>query len=147
MSHTDELEFVYRYGKKLLVAMNPAKEYDTYAPDLFSLRLGLADLKVQSEPYRTSDRYGVPTENCVTLNVYDLTRYGIMYGPSFPIYFWLKHPQNENNGVYVSTCKEIMDGITLRKRKIHGYITRNGEDGNKTHSWVLDVRDFSRLTV
>ena len=147
VSHTDELEFVLRFGKRLRLIMNPAKETDPYAPDLFSLSLGcLADLKVQKEPYRTSYRYGVQTEHCVTLNVYDLTRYGIAYGAGFPIYFWLYHPENENNGVYVATCQEIMDSITLNRRKIHGYITRDGDDGNKTHSWVLNITDFKRLT-
>jgi len=147
VSHTDELEFVLRFGKRLRIMMNPAKETDPYAPDLFSVAFGgLADLKVQKEPYRTSENYGVRTEHCVTLNVYDLTRYGITYGKGFPIYFWLNHPQNENNGVYVATCQQIMEGITLHRRKIHGYMTRDGRDGNKTHSWVLNITDFERLT-
>jgi hypothetical protein len=142
----DELEFVLRFGLQLRLIMNPAKEVDRYAPDLFSIKMGtVADLKVQKEPYRTSERYGVPTERCVTLNVYDLTRYSVYYGGEFPIYFWLDHPENANNGVYVATCREIMDSITFKRRKVHGYITRDGSDGNKTHSWVLDVSDFGRL--
>jgi len=144
----DEMEFVFRYGRQLRLIMNPAKEEDRFAPDLFSIKLGsLADLKSQREPYRTSERYGVPTERCVTLNVYDLTRYSVLYGGSFPIYFWMDHPDNRlYNGVYEATCREIMDSITFKRRKIHGYMTRDGEDGNKTHSWVLDVIDFRKVS-
>lgn len=143
----DEMEFVLRYGKRLRLTMNPSKEEDRFAPDLFSIKLGcLADLKVQREPYRTSERYGVPTERCVTLNVYDLTKYAVHYGGGFPIYFWLDHPDNPvSNGVYEATCREIMDSITFKRRKVHGYMTRDGEDGNKTHSWVLDVIDFRKV--
>jgi hypothetical protein len=57
----------------------------------------------------------------------------------------MKHPENPANGVYLATCWQIMEAISLRRRKIHSYQSRDGSDGNKTHSWVLDINDFKKI--
>ena len=142
----EEAEFVNIYGKDIGAILNPAKIFDTFAADLYSYRYDtLADLKVQREPYRTSGNYGVKSEFCVTLNVMDIIRYGSLHGGRFLIYFWLQHPNNPQNGVYCTSIKRLYDSITKRRRQIHAYQTRNGADGNKTHSFVLDINDLTKV--
>ena len=144
----DENEFVTKFGKSLGFVLNPEKNKNRgrFLPDLFSTSFNtLADVKIQSTPFITAGLHGVSSERCVTLNVMDLVRYSVYYGGKFLIYFWVRYPENSLNGVYCATCRKIVEDITFNRRHIHKYQTRDGTDGNKTHSFVLDVTVFDRV--
>ena len=143
-----EAEFVNIYGKQLNLILNPAKLVDPYAADLYNWEYEtLADLKVQAEPFRSSGTtYGIPPERCVTLNVIDVVRYGALHdGRRFIIYFWLCHPESPHNGVYGVKLPTLYKDIHNLRRAIHSYQTRDGKNGNKKDSFVLDVTVFKRL--
>lgn len=143
----EESEFVSIYGRKLGLILNPAKVEDRYAPDLYCWKYEtLGDLKMQKTPYLTAVRYGVDTDRAATLNVLDLVRYGSEYGNRFLIYFWILHDPGKINGVYCASVKSIVKDICMNRRRIHEYQTRDGTDGNKTHSYVLDFTAFTKVS-
>lgn len=143
-----EEEFVRLHGRALDVVINPEKYLaigGCYAADLYNYRHHtLADLKVQRTPF-LSDNERIPHQFCVTLNVMDVIAYGTQYGPRFIIYFWLQHPSNDANGVYAISMKSLGADLQKNRRHMHAYRGRDGSDGNKTHSFLLDVRSMEKV--
>ena len=69
---TKEESFVNKFGVNFGVLINPEKENNKYAPDLFDWRdYKLADLKTQNTPFFTASRYGLDPQHTVTFNVKD----------------------------------------------------------------------------
>lgn len=85
-----EQVFVSRYGSRLNVAVNPAKQRDPTAPDLV-FRGHLADLKCQNTPFFLAHRYGLQPTYAVTFNLKD----ALSYGPAghdyrgFHVIYWV----------------------------------------------------------
>lgn len=148
----DESLFLERYGQALGLVFNPRKTHggDKYAPDLYCYKHNvLADLKVQRCIFREAGvRYGIEPENQLTLNVIDFAEYVVRYGYKFQLYFWVDRQApltTVKNGVYGASLLTVAELMREKGVKIHQYVNRDGSDGNKTHSFMLDLTDLQKL--
>lgn len=150
----DEREFVERVAPrlKIKVAINPAKAHDAFAPDLVRADKRLADLKKQTTPFFTAQRYGLSPQYAVTFNEKDYLRYKELY-PGIAVYFWVKWerqsypPKNPTitvpamEGVWVTAFTTLASLIESGQLRLHRYRRRvNDAAGNAKASYVLDVR-------
>lgn len=144
------------------VRINPAKEDEPTAPDLYVPGYGLCDLKTQQTPFFTAGRYGISPEHAFTINAKDIIRYRKLY-PKIGIFIWLNWENNRASdsrfkeipykwGVYFTTLEQLIAFIDKGVAKEHSYqrrATNNdsflGKRGmnsskNASSSYVLDSR-------
>jgi hypothetical protein len=138
------------------LVINPEKAVNKYAPDLSIegdetlMHPRLADLKVQTTPFFTADRYGISPQYAVVLNQKDVERYAQHYQNIY-IYFWVDWHITEMfgqhvpyfGGIYGATWSRILE--MLETAPLHHYQER-GDDmrGNARSSYVLYLGAFSR---
>lgn len=74
---------------KIKAIINPEKQNDPYAPDLYDVEGKVADLKCQQAPFfKSGVLYQIPNQYAVTFNNKGFKRYNKRY-PSIAIYYWL----------------------------------------------------------
>ena len=151
-----EVDFVDKFGKQLGIIINPSKEVDKCAPDLYILKGStVADLKVQRTPFFLSEKeYNIPPQYCWTFNVSDLFDYSVRYSDRLVILIWIKYDQDlENYGVKVAAEESIyatslfhLKKLVLDEGKVHHYIRRgNDTNGNAYGSHTLDLRRITKI--
>lgn len=147
----------------LQISINPEKESNPMAPDLFVPGYGLCDLKAQRTPFFTAGRYGISPSDAITLNMKDVIRYRELY-PEIGIFFWINWLNNQasNNrfkpvsykwGIYFATISEVLGFIDKGIAKTHEYEHRKQQvvnsklnsfgmnnEKNATKSFVLDSK-------
>lgn len=144
------------------VRINPSKEKDPTAPDLYVPGYGLCDLKAQQTPFFTADRYGIPAQHAFTINAKDIIRYNKLY-PKLGIFIWLNWENNRASGnrfketpykwgVYFTTIEELTGFIDSGAAKEHAYqrrasnsdsfLGKKGMTANKnaSSSYIMDSR-------
>ena len=150
--------FIDLYGNKLGLIINPEKEYNKYAADLYYRENGkLADLKTQNTPFFNSKRYGLPPQTSVTFNLKDQLRYNERY-PDIDIIFWVDWQSVRFENKFSQINVEPMKGVwkinmkkfneILAKAPLHSYVQRrNDTKGNAKSSYVVDLTHpfFERL--
>lgn len=138
-------------------SLNPAKEVDSYAPDLL-VEGRTAELKSQRTPFfRAGDLYGIDPQFAVTLNVPDFERYRSAY-PSLDLFFWVHwqdtarliggrlYSVDEMAGVWRASFPALRHQIERRAVCSHEYAHRLFDQaGNARASYVLDLRRFEFL--
>lgn len=155
------VEYMRKYSN-LDVRMNPNKEIDVKAPDLFVPGWGLCDLKTQQTPFFTASRYGIPAEHALTINHKDILRYRSLY-PELGIFVWLNWENNKASGqrlksvpykwgVYFTTISELLKYVDNGIAKQHFYKHRSesgssslnkigmNSDKNALSSYIFDSR-------
>lgn len=140
-----ELAFVERMqAAGYRVRMNPDKEKDKYTYDLLLVWHGEerpADLKTRDTPFlKSKELYGIDSAYAVTLNVADCKRYAKLY-PNIVIIFDVRYAED----VRIVTLDGLRDLYRDKRMPIHRYKTRDGEDGNKVESFVIDIRSLPPL--
>jgi len=133
-----EVEFVATYPQ-LGFVLNPQRRFDKYAPDLIHRLTGRrADLKTRDSPWRHSDRmFGIPPQWAVSFNRNKRERYAKLY-PEITVLFWRRYPGMAELVMY---CSFAMLDIYCNECHLHEYQDRVDEDGNATHSYILDLRN------
>lgn len=150
-----EKEFIEKYGERLELILNPSKEINKTAPDLYSLsNYRSADLKVMNIPfYKSQGIFGIPPQHCWTFNYSDLCEYAIKYSDSFGIFIWKRFQKDtqfgveiqEEEAVYVTNLYTLKRVIT-NSGKLHHYIRRvNDNNGNSYASYGVDLRELIKL--
>ena len=120
-------------------SLNPQKAYDPFCSDLL-LTLP-ADLKVQDTPfYQAFERYGIPWETAVSLNVDPFLKYE-QESPNLQVIFDVRYPQYK--AVHVAHLKEIRRAIDHNLAKLHTYKDR--DTGNNKQSYILNATWFPKL--
>jgi hypothetical protein len=126
-------------GVKL--SMNPQKQTDVYVHDI--LATFQADLKTIRTPFKTANRYGIPSEFAITLNEKDIQRYRKIY-PNIILFFDIDYPNYK--GVRIAPISRILRLLDLNKAKRHEYLNRvNDTSGNAKVSYVFDFRWFDEI--
>lgn len=151
------------------VQINPQKDADPTAPDLYVPGYGLCDLKSQQTPFFTAGRYGIPPEHAFTINAKDIIRYRELY-PQLGIFVWLNWENNlasENRfrkipykwGVYFTRIQDLIRFIDNGIAKEHAYQRRAankdsflGKRGmnsskNASSSYVMDCRWLEPIVI
>lgn len=141
-----ELEFIERFGKRVGARINPEKEHNPYVADLLLHGSLVGDLKTQTEPFWTADRYGFSPLSTVTLNGKDINRYKELY-PDITVFFWVRFaggvkynrsvPQME--AVYSMTLSQIMRMIDENYSHRHYYQRRQDDHINAQYSYLFDT--------
>lgn len=117
------------------VFTNPAKAENKFTHDLFFVQP--ADLKTVRTPFRTADRYGIPSKTAITLNKKDVDRYREKY-PHIVIIFDVEYPDFKS--IRYASLREINYLIDVGLAKLHTYINRvDDQSGNAKESYVLDA--------
>lgn len=117
------------------VFANPAKAENKFSHDMFFVQP--ADLKTVRTPFRTADRYGIPSATAITLNKKDVDRYREKY-PHIVIIFDIEYPTFKS--IRYATLREVNYLIDSGLAKLHTYINRiHDESGNAKESYVLDA--------
>jgi len=85
-----EVDFIEKYGKKFSLIINPSKEINKYAPDLYMLKTSVsADLKMLRVPFYAAQKiYNIPAQYCWTFNVSDLWEYSTKYSNNLGVFIW-----------------------------------------------------------
>ena len=123
------------------VVANPAKLHDPYSHDFFMMVP--ADLKTIRTPFRTADRYGIPSEFAITLNRKDVERYE-QYYPHIILIFDIDYPNFRS--IRYAPLRDICKAIRMGMAKLHAYQNRvDDREGNAKDSYVLDARWFVEL--
>lgn len=146
-------------GIGLDAEINPAKRTNPYAPDLL-VDGEEADLKCQTTPFfRAESFYGIPVQYAVTFNRIDYERYTSQH-PDIDIIWWIHWDQlamkfrsgevittQGLSGVWRVPFSALGGQIADGRWQLHEYIHRRGDTrGNARDSYVLDLREFDRLT-
>lgn len=137
-----ERNFCARTFLGLSVAINPAKKDDKFTHDLFATFP--SDLKSVKMEFHTAQRYGIPPQFAVTLNLKDVERYRKKY-PNMVIIFDISHES------YVGVHVLFLQSFLMRLSKspaipIHEYIHRRDDtSGNGKASYVLDCRLIPKI--
>jgi hypothetical protein len=163
--NTEDRHWWYAYGEqeearfvdvclnhlKLDAKINPDKFVNKYAPDLVVNGI-LSDLKSQTTPFFTANKYKLDPRFTVTFNRKDYERYNSLY-PNIDIYFWINWTQTESKwgsvnyfaGIYTLPFSDLKKLIE-RPAPEHYYVNRqNPNDLNAKSSFLLDVRQFNCL--
>ena len=123
------------------LSANPERAKDPYAID--AILHVPCDIKTVATPFRTSDRYGIPPEKAITLNVKDVERYTQLY-PVCVILFHIVIPGRECRRV--AFLSEIERAIRHGAAPIHRYHERQQDtQGNARQSYVLNEEWFRRI--
>jgi hypothetical protein len=148
--HEEEL-FVFLYGSRLNLRMNPAKAENQYAPDLLWNHCTPAELKIRKTPLFIAGRYKLDPQYAVTINLKDIDRYQEKY-PSMPIYFWVWWHQLEGFGRTVKPMQGVwgiyvQDLVKLctEDRVIEYEKRRMDTLGNAKSSYVISVTKMKEL--
>lgn len=136
--------------------INPAKQADKFATDLVVSFDGVehpADLKsVRTPLFKARELYGIDPQYAVTINTKDLWRYTVKRPAPLVVFdVWWKVTSMVIGGslysvepmhtTYGDTLDRVLDAIEASGCRKHQYRFRTHDDqGNATHSWVLDVR-------
>ncbi len=156
-----ELGFVERVAPRLglTAVINPAIARDPYAPDLMVDGLAV-DLKCQTTPFfRAESFYNVPVRTAVTFNRVDYERYRKEH-PAIDLIWWVHWDQLAMrfrdgtvvrtpplSGVWRVSFDAVAQNIDHGRYRLHEYIhRRNDIRGNARDSFVLDLREFDRLS-
>ena len=148
---TIEAAFVSKYGERLEVSINPAKQSNPYAPDLFTPK-GVADLKTQNTPFfKAESLFGINPSYAVVFNRKDFERYELKY-PQIDVYFWVewhsvafemgefRQEVEFVSGVWFIPFDKLVD--VLSRSKEHSYSQRvHDRRGNAKSSFVFDIRE------
>jgi hypothetical protein len=144
--------FVQRYGERLGVTINPAKQTDKYAPDLLSVGGGrLGDLKTQNTPFfQAQTRYSIDPQYAVVFNQKDRERYRKHY-PAIDIFFWVdwiavrflsggkEIAVRPMSGVWSIPFEEL--DVLLETASLHNYQQRRDDrKGNAKSSYVISLQ-------
>lgn len=151
-----EKDFVEKVAPKagLKVWLNPEKEVNEYAPDLWVDEKGkLADLKRQTTPFFKSEEKwpGYDPTYTVSFNIKDYERYIKEY-PDIHVIFYIKweiivkkykgkkYKVDPLTGIWRCTIKDIQRFVE-EGAPIHKYKRRkDDEQGNAKDSYILDLR-------
>ena len=87
----------------------------------------------------------------VTLNRKDAGRYMRLY-PSIILYFWVDWPEEtrygvaikETRGVWVASMRKLAP-MLLHTAPIHAYQQRVGDKVNATQSYLIDIREITKV--
>lgn len=150
-----EQDFVKKVCPQLGLSahMNPAKDKDPYAHDIF-VEGSISDLKCQQTPFFTAGtRYGIDPQFAVTFNHKDLVRYSSLY-PNIVLYYWVNWItlQWQQLRVYPMAGVWRAELPVLAKlaesAPLHTYQRRVGDAaGNAKSSYVIDLRSLECLRV
>jgi hypothetical protein len=151
-----EIDFVEKYGDRYKIIINPSKEKDKYAPDLYLLVPSVsADLKLLKEPFYTSEKqFKIPPQHCWTFNPSDFFEYSVKHSDNFGLFIWKMFEESSKFGVDIIKEEAVyytslfdLKKIIRRAGKIHHYIRRmNDTNGNSYGSYGIDLRELTRLT-
>lgn len=153
----NELKFIELYGNKLQVIINPSKEINKFAPDLYILKnFTSADLKILKEPfYKSNELFNIPPEYCWTFNPSDFFEYAIKFPDNFGLFIWQSFKEsskfnikiNEVNKIYFCYLFELKN-IINKSNKLHHYIKRmNDTNGNSYGSYAIDLRLIKEIKI
>jgi hypothetical protein len=145
-----EREFVFEYGDRYSIIINPAKEINKYSIDLFCLRTSiLADLKPMFAPfYKGQEMYGINPIYCWTFNVSDLIDYAYSHDDRLGIFIWVKFAESEmfnikvesTESIYFTTLGQLKDYIK-ENHIIHKYGKRINDMANERESFIINLQD------
>ena len=150
-----EIDFIEKYGVQFGLIINPSKENNKYAPDLYILKESKsADLKLLKIPfYKSIATFNIDPQNCFTFNVSDLMEYSIKYSNDFGIFIWKNFDNsnefginiNKEESIYYTTLFELKRLINS-SNKIHHYIRRmNDTNGNSYGSYGVDLTKIRKI--
>ncbi|SHK69075.1 hypothetical protein [Epilithonimonas mollis] len=154
-----EEAFVRLYGEQLNLAINPAKGYDPFAPDLINTLTGrLGDLKHQATPFfKARKLFGIDPTYAVVFNEKDKLRYEEKY-PEITIYYWVNWLAVKYRTEWSEITVRPLQGVWksefrdfnkyLSTRLLHYYQQRTDDTkGNAKGSFVCDIRNeaFEKL--
>jgi hypothetical protein len=129
------------FSNGVSIFSNPAKFYDPYTHDLFITQP--ADLKTIRTAFRTADRYGIPSNTAITLNVKDVDRYLELY-PSIVIIFDIDFDNFKS--IRYANLHQIIRAIQSGHAKVHKYQNRvDDTQGNAKESYVLNALWFAEI--
>jgi hypothetical protein len=149
---------IMRTQLRLPIHINPAKGIDKYAADLvygdvFTPFPNVADLKTQTTPFFTADRYGMDPRFTVVLNRKDVERYDAYYDWSMSLFFWVDWHVTEMfkqripyfGGIFVCSLGDVMHMISNDAPE-HVYQQR-AEDGqgNARSSFLLSLGGMTNM--
>ncbi len=159
MGAAKEDVFVRLYGARLGLIINPEKENNPFAPDLYNtVKQVRGDLKEQGTPFfQAGVRFGLDPQLTVVFNVKDKIRYEQLY-PELEIYFWVDWQvvrfSNGNKDIKVQPLTGVWHIPFLALAKltesapVHHYGQRIGDTmGNAKSSYVLHLGNpaFTRI--
>lgn len=156
LGENKEFEFVSKIVPSLDVQLiiNPEKANDPTVIDLWDVTNNRpADLKVQTTPFSSSDRYiykgsKYNPQFTVTFNKKDYEKYKTTY-PNCDIYFWVKWEQLSYNdksvfpmdGVWRASIGKMIEYIETGEVSLHEYIFRKNDNHNARESYLFLLTD------
>ena len=129
------------FDSGITTLLNPAKRENQFTHDFFVMFP--CDLKVQQEPFRTADRYGVDPKYAITINKKDIERYKAKY-PHIIIIIRVCYPEYQAS--HYASLHYLKLLISRGKAKLHTYQQRvNDTQGNAKDSYVFDARWLPKI--
>lgn len=163
LGENKEIEFVSKLVPSLGVHLiiNPDKAHDPTVIDLWDMTNNRpADLKVQTTPFFTSDKYFYKGKKyipqyTVTFNKKDYEKYKLEY-PNCDVYFWVNWQQLSYreksvaplNGVWRASFSKMIEYIENGTVVLHEYMYRKNDNHNAKDSYLFLLSDndiFQRL--
>ena len=163
--NTEDRDWWYLHGEKeekrfvelcrvkfgLDAEINPEKDTNKYAPDLVVNGI-VSDLKSQTTPFFTANRYKLDPRFTVTFNRKDYERYKTHY-PNIDIYFWINWSQTESKwgsvkylaGIYMAPFTALEKMIEAPAQEHHYLNRQDVGNRNARSSFLLDVRHLTCL--
>ena len=134
----------------LPIIINPAKETNKSAPDLFNIETQrVADLKVKTTPFYSAPKFKFDPQFTIIFSTYEYNYYLKAY-PEIMLYFWVKYARQLEKkiifmyGIWEAELSEIRIMVDFKLAPIFHFKHKHSSEQD-SHVILLDLKQFKRL--